>query len=351
MPFEQTVISPDYSFSNFVQGPENALAYSAAVAVANQPGTTYNPLFIHGGVGLGKTHLLQAICQKILDSDETKEICYLSCDAFVNQFLDCVQKGQMAQFRHRHRHVDILVIDDIHFLANRERTQEEVFHTFNELYQLNHQIVLSSDLPPAEIPQLEERLVSRFRGGFVASITKPTYETRVTILRAKAALRELSLPDDVISYIAAKIDSNARELEGALNTVQGHGSLQQRPITLELAKEALGEPKSGSRRSQITLHQIIGLVTDFYNIRLSDLQSKRRHKSIAVPRQVSMYLSRKRTRFSLEQIGNYLGGRDHTTVMYAVKVIEQRLDQDPVFARDVEQIDEQIRAESTAESI
>ncbi len=347
----EIVISPDYSFDTFVTGPGNRLAHAASVAVANQPGTAYNPLFIHGGVGLGKTHLLQAICQKILRSGDGVRLCYVSCDAFVNQFLDCVQKGEMNDFRKRYRLMQVLVIDDIHFLANRERTQEEFFHTFNELYQANHQIVLSSDLPPAEIPQLEERLVSRFQGGFVASITKPTYETRVAILRTKATLRELSLPDDVLCYIAAKIDSNARDLEGALNTVQGHGSLQQREITLDLAKEALGEPKSGSRRSQITLQQIIDLVTDFYNIKLSELQSKRRQKSIAVPRQVSMYLARKRTRFSLEQIGGYFGGRDHTTVMHAVKVIEQRLDQDPGFAREVEQIDEQIRNTRTAGSI
>ena len=349
--FGQTIISPDYSFETFVTGPGNRLAHAAAVAVANQPGTAYNPLFIHGGVGLGKTHLLQAICQKILENGAGVRICYISCDAFVNQFLDCVQKGEMNDFRRRYRLMQILVIDDIHFLANRERTQEEFFHTFNELYQANHQIILSSDLPPAEIPQLEERLVSRFQGGFVTPITKPTYETRVAILRAKSSLRELSLPDDVVSYIAAKIDSNARELEGALNAVQGHSSLQQRDITLELAKEALGEPKSGSRRSQITLQQIIDLVTDFYNIKLSDLQSKRRQKSIAVPRQVSMYLARKRTRFSLEQIGGYFGGRDHTTVMHAVKVIEQRIDQDPSFAHEVEQIDEQIRTARMAVTV
>ena len=348
---DQIVISPDYSFDTFVTGPGNQLAHAVAVAVANQPGTAYNPLFIHGGVGLGKTHLLQAICQKILHSSAEFRICYVSCDVFVNQFLDCVQKGQMNDFRQRYRLMNVLVIDDIHFLANRERTQEEFFHTFNELYQSNNQIVLSSDSPPAEIPQLEERLVSRFQGGFVVSIAKPTYETRVAILQAKAALRELYLPDDVICYIAAKIDSNARELEGALNTVQGHGALQQREISLDLAKEALGEPKSGSRRSQITLQQIIDLVTDFYNIKLSDLQSKRRQKSIAVPRQVSMYLARKRTRFSLEQIGGYFGGRDHTTVMHAVKVIEQRLARDPSFAREVAQIEEQIQTAHTAASV
>lgn len=338
----QTVISPDYTFENFVTGPGNRLAHAAAVAVANQPGTAYNPLFIHGGVGLGKTHLLQAISQTILKSNPDSNLCYLSCDTFVNQFLDCVQKGQMNQFRNQYRHVDLLVIDDIHFLANRERTQEEFFHTFNALFQSSRQIVLSCDSPPVEIPQLEERLVSRFQSGMVALISKPTFETRVAIIRAKSALRGLHLPDDVISYIASKVDSNARELEGAMNTIQGHAALGHLPINLNLAKESLGEPTLGARRSQLTLQQIIDTVTSFYDVKLSSLQSKLRKKSIATPRQVCMYLARKRTHFSLEQIGGYFGGRDHTTVMHAIKTIDRRIGEDLRFARQVEQLEDQI---------
>ena len=338
----QTILSPDYSFENFVTGPGNRLAHAAAWAVANQPGMAYNPLFIHGGVGLGKTHLLQAISQKILQEVGQQQICYLSCDAFVNQFLTCVQKGQMSQFRHMYRHVDMLVIDDIHFLANRERTQEEFFHTFNELFQSKRQIVLSSDSPPAEIPQLEERLVSRFQSGMVAPISKPSYETRVAILRAKTSLRDLHMPDDVVSYIATKIDTNARELEGAINTIQGHATLKNVSIDLLLAQEALSEPALGVRRSQVTFEQILELVTAAYNVKLSALQSRRRQKSISAPRQVGMYLARKHTRFSLEQIGGYFGGRDHTTVMHALKVIEQRLDEDAGFARQIEQLDMKI---------
>jgi chromosomal replication initiator protein len=340
--YDQIVLSPDYSFDNFITGPSNQLAYAASVAVANQPGVAYNPLFIHGGVGLGKTHLLQATCQTILHSDPTTRICYLSCDTFMNHFLDCVQRGQMNEFRHRYRHVDVLVIDDIHILANRERTQEEFFHTFNALYQQNKQIVLSSDSPPHDIPQLEERLVSRFSWGLVANITRPDYETRVAIVRAKAKIRGLQLPDDVISYIATKIDSNARELEGAITTLQGHAVLQNQPITLALAQQALGDTVTAGVNQQVTLQNIIDAVTEYYNVKLSDLQSKRRHKSITEPRQVCMWLARRRTRFSLEEVGGHFGGRDHTTVMHAIKTVGERMDMDAAFARQVEDLGERI---------
>jgi len=339
---DEMVISPDYSFSNFVTGPGNELSYAAAVAVGNQPGTAYNPLFIHGGVGLGKTHLLQAICQAVMQNDPSKRICYLSCETFINQFLDCVQRGQMAQFRTRYRHVDLLVIDDIQFLSNRERTQEEFFHTFNALYQSNKQIVLSSDRPPSDIPKLEERLVSRFGWGLVATVSRPDYETRLAIVRAKTQLRGIPMPDDVICYIATKIESNARELEGAITTIQGHAALQNKEIDLDLARAALGEPDINSGRSQISLQHIIDAVTGFYNVRLSDLQSKRRHKSITEPRQVCMWLARKRTRFSLEEIGGHFGGRDHTTVMHSIRTVEERIETDPSFGRQVEALEQRI---------
>jgi len=339
---DQILLSPDYVFETFVTGPNNRLSHAAAVAVASRPGEAYNPLFIHGGVGLGKTHLLQAICQAILQASGSTQICYLSCDAFMNQFLDCVQSGRMNEFRHRYRHVDVLVIDDIHFLAKRDRSQEEFFHTFNALYQRNKQIVLSSDSPPDEIPQLEERLVSRFQWGLVTVVTKPCYETRVAIIRSKAKLRSLELTDDVVAYMAAKIDSNARELEGAITTIQGHATLQDRAITLELAKEALGEPPLGTPDAQITLQNIIDVVTQFYNVRLSDLQSKKRHKSITLPRQVCMWLARKRTRFSLQEIGGYFGGRDHTTVMHSIKMIDDRVHNDDGFSGQLDQLDERL---------
>ncbi len=340
--YDQMVLCPDYSFDNFVTGPNSRLAYAAAVAVANQPGTAYNPLFIHGGVGLGKTHLLQAICQTILEHNPDARICYLSCDAFMNQFLECVQKGLMNEFRHRYRQLDVLMIDDIHFLARRESSQEEFFHTFNALYQANKQIVLSSDAPPAEIPELEERLVSRFQWGLVTHVARPPFETRVAIIKAKIKLRGLMLGDDVISYIATKYESNARELEGAITTIQGHAALQNRAIDIGLAQEALGDPAHESRSSQVTLQNIIEVVTDFYNVRLNDLQSKRRHKSITEPRQVCMWLARKRTRFSLQEIGGYFGGRDHTTVMHSIKTVEARCQSDPGHARQIQQLEQRI---------
>jgi len=340
--FDQVVISPDNSFENFITGPNNQLAYAAAVAVANQPGTAYNPLFIHGGVGLGKTHLLQAICQRILQNDPSKQIYYVSCDAFMNQFIECVQAGRMSEFRERYRHVDVLVIDDIHFLANRERSQEEFFHTFNALYQSNRQIVLSSDSPPAEIPQLEERLISRFQWGLVANVTKPGYETRVAIIQAKAKLRGITIPDDVVQILASKIDSNARELEGAIITLQGHAALQDRPIDMALAREVLGELPEEGRTKQVTLQNIIDAVTSYYNVKLSDLQSKRRHKSITQPRQVCMWLARKHTRYSLEEIGGYFGGRDHTTVMHSIKTVDDRMATDAAFTHETDRIEQLI---------
>src|SRR3954462_11178064 len=248
-------LNPDYVFENFVSGPCNRLPHAAAVAVAEQPGQTYNPLFVHGGVGLGKTHLLQAVSQKVLERQPDARILYLSCDSFVNQFINSVEAGEMNQFRHRYRHVDVLVIDDIHFLAGHPRTQEEFFHTFNTLYQQHKQIILSADCPPSEIPELEERLVSRFNWGLVARIEKPCYETRLAILNKKARMRGLSLPEDVVCYVAAKVENNTRELEGAITKLQGMSLLSQGAIDLDLAKAALGETATPEQK-RITVQQI-----------------------------------------------------------------------------------------------
>ena len=337
--FEETIISPDYSFENFVTGPENRLAHAAAVAVATQPGTAYNPLFIHGGVGLGKTHLLQATCQRVLRDNPKARICYLSCDAFISDYVDCVQRQAMADFRLRYRQLDLLVIDDVHFLAERERTQEEFFHTFNELHQSKRQLVLSSDSPPEEIKGIEERLSSRFRWGLVASVSRPSYETRLAIVHAKAQLRGIAMPEEVKRHIAHAIDSNARELEGAITTLQGHAQLQGRAIDLALAHEALSKSNFDSRTTQATLQSIIGVVLEFYGVRLSDLQSKRRHRSITLPRQVCMFLARKRTNLSLQEIGGHFGGRDHTTVMHSIQTVQERMDQDAQFAETVTRLD------------
>jgi chromosomal replication initiator protein len=339
---EEMLLSPDYSFANFIVGPDNRLAHAAAVAVARKPGKAYNPLFIHAGVGLGKTHLLQAICQNTMRENPSMRLYYTSCDGFMTQFLDAVQAGQMSSFRHRFRTVDMLVIDDIHDLSKRDRTQEEFFHTFNCLYQASRQIVLSSDASPNEIPDLEERLTSRFNCGLVARIDRPGYETRVEIVRRKALLRSITLNEDVASYVAAKIDSNIRELEGALTRLQSLAVVHDLPIDLELAKQAIGDDTPTAGSQQPTIQQIIDAITRFYAVKLTDLLSKRRHKSIALPRQVGMWLARKHTRYSLEEIGSYFGGRDHTTVMHAIKAIDRRRRTDPNLDHDVSRLEQQL---------
>ncbi len=346
---EEMLLSPDYSFENFVVGPGNRLAHAAAMAVAEHPGRAYNPIFIHGGVGLGKTHLLQAMCQSILNRQPTTKICYTSCSNFMDWFIDAVKAGRMNEFRSRFRTTDILVIDDIHFLAKREQTQEEFFHTFNTLYQSGRQIILSSDAPPNDIPDLEERLVSRFNCGLVARVDKPCFETRVSILQSKAELQRLDLPAEVPAYVAAKIDSNVRELEGALTRVRGYAMASGQPITLQLAKSALSDDgvTSGQTNGQPSIQSIIDTVTQYYDIKLTDLLSKRRHKSIALPRQVCMWLARRHTRFSLEEIGGYFGGRDHTTVMHAVRQITSKRENDPSLANDVERIERSLLDESS----
>jgi chromosomal replication initiator protein len=345
---EEMLLSPDYSFENFVVGPGNRLAHAAAMAVSEQPGRAYNPIFIHGGVGLGKTHLLQAMCQSILNRQPTTKICYTSCSNFMDWFIDAVKAGRMNEFRSRFRTTDILVIDDIHFLAKREQTQEEFFHTFNTLYQSGRQIILSSDAPPNDIPDLEERLVSRFNCGLVARVDKPCFETRVSILQSKAELQRLELPAEVPAYVAAKVDSNVRELEGALTRVRGYAMASGQPITLQLAKSALSDDTGGGQTNgQPSIQSIIDTVTQYYDIKLTDLLSKRRHKSIALPRQVCMWLARRHTRFSLEEIGGYFGGRDHTTVMHAVRQITSKRENDPSLANDVERIERSLLDESS----
>jgi chromosomal replication initiator protein len=313
--------------------------------VAAKPGRAYNPFFVHGGVGMGKTHLLQAVCQEMLRRDPSARIVYISCSTFMDIFHEAVRAGRMMEFRHRFRNADMLVIDDIHFLSKHEQTQEEFFHTFNALYQGGRQIVLSSDAAPSEIPDLEERLVSRFNCGLVARIDRPAYETRIAILKTKAALHDLQMPDEVPAYIAARLDSNIRELEGALTRLRGLAMANGVPITLELAKQALADGRPAEAvgaATQPTIQQIIDAVTKYYDIKLSDLMSKRRHKSVTLPRQVCMWLARKHTRFSLEEIGGYFGGRDHTTVMHAVRTVGSRAQTDAALSSDVNRIEQSL---------
>lgn len=335
-------INPDYAFENFVVGPNNRLAHAAALAVANNPGRAYNPYFVHGGVGLGKTHLLQAISLRVKENNPAARIFYTSCEGFMTQFMESVQAGEMVAFRQRFRDVDLLVIDDVHFLAKRDRTQEEFFHTFNSLYQDHKQIILSSDAPPEDIPDLEDRLVSRFKWGLVTSVAPPAYETRVAILKNKARMRGFVVPDDVACHIATRIDSNIRELEGAIVKLHMLHTVDKRPVDMAMAAVTLGE-ESAKLERHVQIQTIITAVTDFYNVKVTDLQSKRRHRSVALPRQVCMFFVRKHTRYSLEEIGGYFGGRDHTTVMHAVKSVEERCETDTEFGRVIKSLDLQLR--------
>ena len=339
---DDMLISPDYSFDNFIIGPGNRLAHAAATAVSNKPGKAYNPLFIHGGVGLGKTHLLQSICQTAMQIHRAMKIYYVSCNGFMTQFLEAVQAGEMSSFRNKFRDFDRLVIDDIHDLSKRDQTQEEFFHTFNTLFQLGRQIVLSSDAPPGEIPFLEERLTSRFGCGLVASVEPPGFETRVAIIKKKAANRRIEIPNDVAAYIAARVDSNIRLLEGAIIKLQGISLLDNATIDLEMAKLAIGSTVSNDSPKHVSIQDILDAITSFYDIKLTDLLSKRRHKSVTVPRQIGMWLARRHTRFSLEEIGGYFGGRDHTTVMHAIKAIEHKKGGDDRFHHDIGRIEVQL---------
>ncbi|MEM9372386.1 MAG: chromosomal replication initiator protein DnaA [Planctomycetota bacterium] len=326
-------INPDYSFEHFVKGNNNQLAYAAARAVAEQPGHAYNPLFVYGDVGLGKTHLLQAICLSLLGSQPDLRMLYISCEGFLTRFISAVQSGRMSEFRNFFRDVDLLVIDDIQFLANRDRTQEEFFHTFNTLYQARKQIVLSSDAPPDEIPDLEARLVSRFNWGLVTDIKKPGFETRVEILRRKASMRGQSLPTEVAEEIAGHFDSNIRELEGAITRLQIFAAVKKQDITLALAREALSDLLPPKESKPPTIEVIIEAVAEYFQIKRTDILGKRKLRSVARPRQIAMYLAREMTSLSFEEIGIHFGGRDHTTVMHAVSKV-----------RDLKLEDAEIRA-------
>jgi chromosomal replication initiator protein len=292
------------------------------VAVSQSLGNTYNPLFLYGNSGLGKTHLLQAVCMEVSRNNKDISIQYLSCEDFVNRFIRAIEKGNLAGFQGQFRTKDLLVIDDIQFLREREQSQEEFFHTFNALYNNGKQIILSSDCSPGKIPSLEERLISRFNWGLVARIDPPSHDTRVAIVQKKAHLRGLDISDEIAEYIAAKVQANIRELEGALTKIYAIAMTTNEPINLELAQSALkGQLKSSARH--INISDIIDVVTKHFDVRLADLQSKKRSQSITEPRQICMYLARSLTRHSLEEIGGHLGGRDHTTVMHACNKIGQ----------------------------
>ncbi len=321
-------LHPDYTFVNFVVGPSNRLAHASCVAISQSLGETYNPLFLYGTAGLGKTHLLHAVCHEIHHRLDGAVIQLLSCEDFVNRFIRAIEQGNITGFHSQFRTVDALVIDDIQFLREREQSQEEFFHTFNALYNAGKQIILSADCSPNEIPSLEARLISRFNWGLVARVDPPSYETRIAIVQKKAHLRGLEINDDISEYIARQVQANIRELEGALTTIYALATTLDEPVTLELAQTALeGQIKLATR--YISISDIIDVVTQHFDVRLTDLQSKRRSQSITVPRQICMYLARSLTKHSLEEIGGHLGGRDHTTVMHACSKIAGVQEADP----------------------
>ncbi|MEI5993983.1 chromosomal replication initiator protein DnaA [Candidatus Enterococcus mansonii] len=335
---KKALLNPKYSFDTFVIGKGNQMAHAAALVVAEDPGSIYNPLFFYGGVGLGKTHLMHAIGHQMLQNQPDAKVKYVSSETFTNEFINSIQTKNSEQFRKEYRNVDLLLVDDIQFLAEKEATLEEFFHTFNDLYNENKQIVLTSDRPPNDIPKLPERLVSRFAWGLSVDITPPDLETRIAILRKKADAERLEIPDDTLSYIAGQIDSNIRELEGALVRVQAFATINGEDITTSLAADALKSLKSVGSQNHLSILQIQEEVAKYYHIQLKDLKGKKRVKSIVVPRQISMYLSREMTDNSLPKIGAEFGGKDHTTVIHAHEKIQQLMEKDPAIQKEVSEI-------------
>lgn len=330
-------LSPDYTIEQFVVGPSNRLAHAACGAVSNQLGTLYNPLFVHGASGLGKTHLLQATCAAVVRARPELSIVYLTCETFVNDFVRAIASGQWQPFRDAVRRADLLVIDDVQFLANRESSQEELFHTFNVLYQSRKQILLSADSAPSDIPTLEDRLVSRFNWGLVVQIDTPSRETRQAILHKKARLRGVEVPDEVIDYIAEHVDSNVRLLEGTLTKLITESQLGGKPLNVQTAREILATYGNPPQRP-LTMSEITNVVSRHFGVRVADILGRKRTRSISRPRQVAMYLARKLTPLSLEEVGAHLGNRDHSTVLHAERSVEQERSADPHFAQMLSQL-------------
>jgi chromosomal replication initiator protein len=308
-----TYINKNYNFDNFLVGSCNRLAHAAALAVSEAPGTAYNPLFIHGSVGLGKTHLLHAIFLRLQENGH--RVLYLPCESFVNNYISTIKTGDWDSFRNKYREVDVILIDDVHFLANSQSSREEFFHTFNALYTRQKQIVLSSDCPPEEIPTIEERLISRFRWGLIARVDPPGFETSVAIIQKKTALLNMELSYDVACYLAENVVSSVREIEGTLTNIHRYATMNKGKVDLSLVKQII--KGFSKQKHNIGIEKILNTVTKHYGVQLSQLHSKRKLKSITLPRQIAMHLARKFTNLSLEEIGGYMGGRDHTTVMHA----------------------------------
>ncbi|ACJ32385.1 chromosomal replication initiator protein DnaA [Anoxybacillus sp. LAT_35] len=341
--FPQSMLNPKYTFDTFVIGSGNRFAHAASLAVAEAPAKAYNPLFIYGGVGLGKTHLMHAIGHYVLEHNPSAKVVYLSSEKFTNEFINAIRDNRPDDFRNKYRNVDVLLIDDIQFLAGKEQTQEEFFHTFNTLHEESKQIVISSDRPPKEIPTLEDRLRSRFEWGLITDITPPDLETRIAILRKKAKAEGFDIPNEVMLYIANQIDSNIRELEGALIRVVAYSSLINKEINADLAAEALKDIIPSSKPKVITIQDIQRVVGEHFNVKLEDFKAKKRTKSVAFPRQIAMYLSRELTDCSLPKIGEEFGGRDHTTVIHAHEKISALIQTDVQLQKQLKEIMEKLK--------
>lgn len=342
-PGDNSSLNPKHTFDTFVKGKSNEFAHAAAMAVADNPGKTYNPLFLYGGVGLGKTHLMHAIGNQVLASHPTMRVLYVSSEQFTNEIIRSIQEGNAEKFRQKYRNIDVLLVDDIQFLSGKTSTQEEFFHTFNTLYDAQKQVVLSSDRQPREVERLEERLRSRFEWGLIADIKSPDLETRIAILKNKAQIDNLSIPNEVMTFIASRIDSNIRELEGALTRVVAFASLMKKPVTTELAAEALKDIIPQGTGKEINIELIQEVVASYFKLKVEDLHAKKRTRSIAYPRQIAMYLCRELTETSLPQIGNYFGGRDHTTVLHACDKIAKEKDEDIKVATMINELEERIQ--------
>jgi len=337
-----SIFNPRYRFETFVIGNSNQLAYAASKSIAENPSGSFNPLFIYGGAGLGKTHLIQAIGHQIRQERPQMKVVYMSADSFVTELITSIRYDKMAQFRERYRTVDALLLDDIQFLAGKERTQEEFFHTFNALYENQKQIVFTSDAPPKDIPTLEERLRSRFEWGLIADIQPPDLETKVAILRKKAEEKRIDMPHEVALFVAERVRSNIRELEGHLNRVTAYASLTGNPISIDLTKEALRDLLSKEDKP-ITAAEILKVVAAHYGIKVSDLKSKSNARPIAYPRQVAMYICKELTDLSYPEIGKIFNNKHHSTVMYSVEKIDQLIQDDQQVARTVDMLTKQFR--------
>ncbi|MBI1834141.1 MAG: chromosomal replication initiator protein DnaA [Candidatus Andersenbacteria bacterium] len=337
-------LNEKYTFESFVVGASNEIAYAACRAVADKPGAAYNPLFIYGGVGLGKTHLLQAIGTTILARNPNSRILYVASEKFMNDFVRSLREKATQKFKDFYRNADVLIVDDIQILAGKEKTQEELFYTYNSLHQQNKQLIISSDRPPSAIPAFQERLSSRLAAGMIVDVKKPDFETRLAILEEKSKHTSITIHGDALTFIAKNIQSNVRDLEGALNRVIGHAEIRKQEVTVEYAKETLQDILTQSQHKAVDTKQIIQTVSTYYNLTSDEICGKRRNKEIVRPRQIAMYLLRKENNMSYPSIGNYFGGRDHTTAMHACEKIEKLIERDEELSQEINFLRERLYA-------